>query len=173
MGISNPSSSGFGTAIYNGTFTGGNSSNFWSTTGAQSDFTLTGSLTLTQLTNAGSVGFGTVTAAASSFPGITFTPLRTGLVEIIATPYGGTDASSNVSVVSFFLVDGSNVKINQASCTESSTQVPFTPSIIGEYLVTAGIPVTFKLQGSAGVGTIYIFNQSDGWLLNFAMKYVT
>ena len=172
---SDPSGAGnFGRAMYSGVFTGGSGGNYWSTTShSKGDFTLSGTVSLTQLQNVGTSGFGTVSAAASSLPGITFTAPATGYVRVTSVLYGGTDATTGNSIA-YFLTDGSGTVVAESSgtTTTGSVQIGFCPTLIGYYSVTSGSSYTFKIMGATPNGTNYIYSPDFGYLLSFHVEYV-
>lgn len=122
----------------------------WSTTSSSyaAPSAATTSTTLTQSTN---VNFGTVTAAATTAPGITFTPSKTGSYWVCSS-FTADNATLN-DVAMARLVDSNSNVLNggtQASAAVATASVPF--SLCGISSITSLSAITYSLQLGAPVG---------------------
>lgn len=160
--------SGGASALYLGTFTGGNSSNYWTVSStAYADFTLNGSLTLSQQYN---YNMGTVSAAGSGYPGISFTAPVTGTIEVDVN-IGGCYATANNSSVA--ITDGSNTVLNEQSWHNNGANETIGGSIQAFVDVTASTAYTFKIRAKSSSGSV-ICAGSTGVLspISMAVKYL-
>ena len=142
---------------YHGSISGGCAS----TSATFADPTACTGITLNQLTNR---NFGTVTTASGSLPGITFTPVKTGMVYVCATPYqSGSGAAQNWASR---LVDGSGTIINPGvgGSINLAAGKNFSLPVCGIYNVTDLTSKTIKLQMaiSGGSSTNYSASPQDG-----------
>lgn len=156
----------FGVALYVGTFTGGSGSNFFTVTNtAYTNFTETGTMTLTQEYNS---AFGSVTK--SSGAGITFTAPFTGTIEIEAAFCSGLTVSANGGIA---LTDGANTIINELSFRNNATNDGINGVVKGFFDVTATTVYVFKVRGKTTAGAVsFGGSASVDALISFIMKYV-
>lgn len=118
----------------------------WSKTGSTfGDMTIAGTGTFTQLQNS---GFGTVTTAASSLPGISFTPPATGKYYVSVVFSGATLPAAYRG---FRLTDGTNV---MAECGAYGDTV--THHLSGILSVSSVAAMTLKIQCRTSANTSYI-----------------
>lgn len=141
--------SGLASAPTNAYWSGNMStSSSWSTSsGTFADPTVSGSVVFTATSNS---GFGTVTAAGSSLPGITFTPASSTAVYLVTF----TSAFSNSlpgAVAAARITDGT-AQVASCSLIEpvAGNAVPF--SMTGIYAPGTASPVTLKIQLAIAVG---------------------
>jgi hypothetical protein len=126
----------------------------WSTTSSSfADPTVSGTPNLVQRTN---TNFGTVTKAASSLPGFTFTPTRLGNYFVSMTPVIYKNAGGQSAVQ---MTDGTNVLNNSASTLYQAATTAMGQTFCGIENVTSLSPITIKLQLSITTGTTGI----GGW----------
>jgi hypothetical protein len=145
------------------------SSNFWSTTSTTYvDATPQG--TIPAITTRSSSGMGTVTGAASSLPGITFTAPRTGVVEIVfQVLLGGT----NGTLGGLQIFEGStSTEVATSVIAGSFNQLTYT--VRGFFAVTASTAYTFKLRGKLASGALTFANitTSTDAGLSILMRYL-
>lgn len=109
------------------------------------------SIALTEITNR---NLGTVATAASSLPGVTFTPPKTGLYGVCASGTVSTVLAANVSVR---MTDGTTVLHNGATTSIiTAGDGPF--SICGDWNAASTSAATIKLQLAASTSTASIVN---------------
>lgn len=119
----------------------------WSTSsGSQADLSAGSGITTTEVANR---NFGTVSAAGSSLPGITFTAPRAGRYYVCAHLVINNSTAANTTM---YLVDGSGTFIANAYYAMPST-VPGQVPACGVYNVASVGSVTFKIQGKVASGT--------------------
>lgn len=150
--------------LWNGAFAL-DSSNFWSLTSTSfADFVATGTPALTQQYNQ---NFGTITAAASTLPGITFTAPANGTVYFVVHFHGSLSA---VADADFKLVDGSGTLIGGTSPVASTNAEHV---LVGYLDVVQSSSYTVKIQGKSSASTLNIKNGSNAGLysLDFSMSY--
>lgn len=124
----------------------------WNTSSTTfADPSLTGTATLVERTNN---GFGTVTAASGSLPGITFTPKLKARYRITvdAQMTGGTSSYAEAR-----LTDGTTtIAENGGIMAPGATLGEVAVSMSGIYEATSTSPVTLKVQLSSPSGSAYI-----------------
>lgn len=146
-----------GATAYAGYF-GATNTNYWATNSTSvADFTLTGAaIPLNQQYNN---GFGTVSAAASSILGVTFTPAFSCPMRVTVVGsylYAGGVSNANMDL---YVTDGSNNVLSQQSSFylsgPSQREITVPPGYLS---VTAGNTYTVKLRGktSSGSDTLYV-----------------
>lgn len=132
----------------------------WSTTSTTfADFSAAAGTALTQIQNR---NFGTVTAASSLIPGITFTPPKSGNYFVCATPTLFNAGTTGVTIGQVQLTDGTTlisngeIRNNASNNSNGGATIP----LCGIYNAASTSPVTLKLQGlttnasfSVGIGT--------------------
>jgi hypothetical protein len=138
----------------------------WSTTStAMGDFTLAaGANTLTVRKSAGI----NLTAAASSLPGITFTPANAqAAYQISASLAYGNSLTTNYIYLQ--LTDGTTVIASNCGVNSGNTAADSSSTTIGGiYLPGVATAVTVKLQGAVSAGTGVIGVQNGGALAGSA-----
>lgn len=111
------------------------------------DFTADASCALVEKTNQ---NFGTVAAAGSVKPSITFTPKKAGIKYRI-TAQAEASNNANASSWSFRLYDGTST-LSTRDKFQVTSGTPHLIDIIGYYTSTDVSPVTITLQGNSGSG---------------------
>lgn len=118
----------------------------WSTTsGSQTDFSAGSGITLVETANR---NFGTVSAAGSSLPGISFTPPRIGRYQVCTSVILNNSGANT----SYFVVDGSGTLISDGYWAAPSG-TPGQVSSCGIYNVASAGAVTIKVQGKVASNT--------------------
>jgi hypothetical protein len=161
------------TAAANGSGGGGNvafgswrfsGSGYWSTSSSSYvDPTLTGSVTLNEDHND---GMGTVSAASSSRPGITFTAPYTGTIRVDAQVFlqAGSGQPSQVKIIEA----GGSTFIGSTTGWGSGTMN--TSSMAGYLAVTASSSYTIVAQVKTAGGTAYINGAGTNNDMNIAFQ---
>jgi hypothetical protein len=141
-----------GAGYFNGFFPS-NSSNNWTTTSTTYiDATPVG--TIPAITTLLSSGFGTVSGAASSLPGITFTAQRTGVIRIQFQVLIGTPGATLGGIRIFEAATSTTV----ATYISAGTNNQQVETLSGFFAVTASTAYTFKLQAKQTSGAFTFGN---------------
>lgn len=136
----------------------------WSTTSSTfADPTAVGTPALTVRKSAGI----TLTTAASSLPGITFTPASSTAVYLITAQVGFSNATAGAGTM-MQMTDGTTVISAPSGFTQQATlaDVVVTQTISGVYAPASASAVTVKLQLAAPGGTAEINSALVGTLGN-------
>jgi len=171
---SDPSSSGGAiprTYYYNGYYPA-SSSNYWTNANTTyGDFTAVG--TIPTITQAQANNFPSISNAASSLPGISFTANRTGTIEF--TIFASVQMGVFGNAVNIRLIESNtSTVIGSMNCDTGQASMQ---SFGGFFSATNATAYNFKLQASVNTGTVYIGSSGSptgtGSQLTFIMKYVS
>ncbi len=157
---------------YNGYYPG-SASNYWTlTSSTYADFTVVGSIPTISIAQGAGL---TVTNAASSLPGIAFTPAVTGVIEITAlislTP--GTIGTAVVWDTQLYEGNTATV-IDQFGVNTANNLVSNAEQIIvsGFFAVTASTAYSFRIRAKTSASTLYIGAATNDSCLAFKVRYV-
>lgn len=120
------------------------------TSGSTADFSSCTSIALTQIQN---TNLGTVSAAGSGLPGITFTPSRVGIYGVCARVGLNPSAAARQGI---YLTDGSNNVLDVYQAFPRNASDSWSAYVCTDYNATSTAAVTIKVRGSTSAGTLAI-----------------
>lgn len=150
-----------------------NSTNFWSNANTSiGDYTVNG--TIPSPSTYVNAGFGTISKATSSLPGINFSAPRTGTLRLTVTL--ATIATASDFVVITLVESTTSTTLGSAGITfVSGASSGGGSTIVGYFPTTASTTYNFKLQSQTNAGTNQITGggAATGSQLTFAMEYIS